>query len=271
MKRWTIFFLLSLLIFSCRKDPEPDREVFSEDQVYPYQVIESLAQEGDNLTLQDIPGYQEPMDLLLYFLPLLHEQGIITLDLHFIPREKTEIFNQLIQANLFKETEVREELKSISAYLLQDRYLDFFKGIQHFNSTLNEGEAPFRLASSEEGRLFVFTQSGKAENTPVLRIAGPGSFPVSQEQSQELLDRIRQGYRNHVVRFEEEQDFWIILKDPSGFTPSEPLLDGLVKEDIPAVLKDFPDVGIEQPAFLVLWVLRGKLKQDYRMRTKELQ
>lgn len=247
-----------------------ESEIFTGEIQYPYQVVENSYNEGDILYLQDLPGYKEPVDFLIYLLPLLYEKEVTTLDFWFLPEEEREAMNRLIQNPSGDEKEIIEELKNISAYLLQDRYLELFLSLKRFNLQLSGEETPFTLVSKEGVRTLVLLNSIEAGNQPMIQIYGPGSLPDQQKHRDQLQDKIDQGYVYHIEYIGEEQTPWLIEVSPEKFTPSVPLVKELTKEDIPQVLKDFPDVSIVKPPALVLRILRNKLKKDYSQRVNRL-
>lgn len=267
-------FLLFLFSLSCSSgDSEIPRELVDpfwlEKQPLPYEVAEVWLDNYKEISLLDVAHYQESFDFFRHLLPLLYREGFLYLDLWFLPEEKRQTFQEIIDAKDFSRIRVIDQLKDISAYQLQERYILFLESLWQFQQTLDESEASFQLQEQENVKTFHFIRNQADQMGPIMLLYSR-NCPWPYEIPYHPVNILEQKKRMICLENKEESNppvalvFW---KAPEDFIPSPPLTDEIKKTDIPAILKDFPSQNLKKPAFLALWEVRRRLNRDFKKET----
>jgi len=267
----SILLTAALFILSCSsgKTSVPEESVdpfWLEKQPLPYQVVEQWMQDYQEISLLDVQHYLEAPELFMYLIPLLHREGYFYLDLWFLPADSRPVFQEIIDADTFDRNRTLEQLKGISAYLLQERYLVLMEYLWNFQQTLEDNEASFHLVKQEGDKTFHFIQNQTDKQGPLMILySGQSNWPY--EFPYHPVNILEQ--KNAILCLEHREEnspptALVMWKTPEEFTATPPLIKEISKEDIPSVLKDFPSQRIKKPLFLALRQVRSRLKKDFK-------
>lgn len=232
----------------------------------PYEVAEDWMNHYDEISLLDVANYQESFDLFRHLIPLLYQEGFLYLDLWFLPEETRITFQEIIDARDFSRIRVLDQLKRISAYQLQDRYIIFLEALWQFQHTLSENEASFQLLEQDGMKTFHFIRNQENQKGPLMLLYSK-NCPWPYEIPYHPVNILTQKKGIICLVNKEESSppvalvFW---KAPEDFIPTPPLTEEIEKQDFPEILKDFPSQKQEKPIFLALWEVRRHLRRDFR-------
>lgn len=266
-----LLFVTALLLVSCSSGktgiPEESVDTFwLKQQPLPYQVAEKWMQDYEEISLLDVPNYSEAPQLFMHLLPLLHREGFLYLDLWFLPAEFRPVFQEIIDAESFERDNTLNELKKISAYHLQERYLSLLKYLWDFQQTLEVDEESFHFERKEDDKTFHFIMDQSDQQGPLMLLYS-NDCPWPYELPNHPVNILEQ--KDEIICLEHKEESTppvalVLWKHPEEFTPTPPLVKEINKEDIPGILKDFPNQKLEKPLFLALWKVRGRLKKDFK-------
>ncbi|MDC7219586.1 MAG: hypothetical protein PQJ59_06565 [Spirochaetales bacterium] len=290
----SLIFASLLLTLSCGKEKHPRPYTVDEaallareirlNSIKPDKWVLDQFKENEVVTLVDTRGYSGGLEVLKYLVPLLHSEGIVQLDLWFIPEDGLVQANALLNGTLFY-ADSAADLSGRAGYLyLYEEHLDFLRYLYDFNSTLEEGEDRLILTklTGEEAGGLVYTYE-IPQNGPALLIQNPPALSLLDDEDEgHLLNRIEQVFEylegeepffvlgtDHFFRTNGENSTpLLILSEPGRLPLCHPLKKGINKSNYEEALSDFPNQHITAPAFLAIRYMKKAQKKYLRALSK---
>ncbi|MBN2628889.1 MAG: hypothetical protein JXA95_19655 [Spirochaetales bacterium] len=249
------------------------REIRMKSQT-PDDYVMGVLKEENLIALVDRKGYSAGLDVLKYLLPLLHSEGIVDLDLWFIPRDGFVQANALLNSSRFFPDSAADLMGRADYLHLYGEHLAFLRYLYEFNSNLEEGEEKIRLTDLSSGESNVKGILYRTEAKPGINnlyIQNPlilGELAADRER--DLINRMAQLYRNmdggsfffvapadHFLREGGDADPLLILAEPLTIRPCSPLKGGINRSNYEKALKDFPEITFRKPAPAVIFFMRS--------------
>jgi hypothetical protein len=272
------------MLFSCGEKPRPLPYTQDEADRYareirmnkltPENFVMGVLEEDNQLALVDRKGYAMGLEVLKYLLPLLHSEGIVDLDLWFIPRDGFVQANALLNSSRFFPDSAAGLMGRADYLHLYEEHLVFLRYLYDFNRNLDEGEERIRLTDLSSGESDVKGILYRTEAKPGINnlyIQNPLILgELSADREKYLINRMSQLYRNmdggsfffiapadHFIREGGSADPLLILAAPLTVKSCTPLKRGINRGNYEEALEDFPEITFRKPAPAAIFFMRN--------------